>query len=36
MVVCSGDCLATWSVSLYRIVQGSQVYGTLLEEFPKG
>ena len=26
---------ATWSVSLYRIGQRSQVYGTLLEEFPK-
>ena len=29
-------CLATWSVSLYHIGQGSQVYDTLLEEFPKG
>ena len=26
----------TWSTSLYRIGQGSQVYGTLLKEFPKG
>ena len=35
-VVYSRDCPATWSVSLYHIGQGSQVYDTLLEEFPKG
>ena len=35
-IVSSRDCPVTWSVSLYRIEQGSQVYNTLLEEFPKG
>ena len=28
--------MATWSVSLYHIRLGSQIYGTILEEFPKG
>ena len=31
----SSDCLVTWSAILYRNEQGSQVYGTLLEEFSK-
>ena len=35
-IVYSRDCPVTWSASLYRIEQGSQVYNTLLEEFPKG
>ena len=35
-IVSSRDCPITWSDSLYRIGQGSQVYDTLLEEFPKG
>ena len=35
-VVYSRDCPATWSVSLYHMRQGSQVYNTLLDEFPKG
>ena len=35
-IVSSRDCPVTWSVSLYRIEHGSQVYNTLLEEFPKG
>ena len=30
------DCPATWHTSVHSIGQGSQVYGTLLEEFPKG
>ena len=29
------DCPVTWSVSLYRIEPRSQVYGSLLEEFPE-
>ena len=29
------DCPVTWSASLYRIRPGSQVYGSILEEFPK-
>ena len=35
-VVYSRDCLTTWSISIHSIGQGSQVYGTLLEGFPKG
>ena len=35
-VVYSRDCPGTWSTSVHSIEQGSQVYGTLLEEFPKG
>ena len=35
-VIHSRDCQITWSASLYRIGQGSQVHGTLLEEFPEG
>ena len=34
-VVHSRDCPVTWSVGLYRIGLGSQVYGSLLEEFPE-
>ena len=30
------DSPATWSASLYCIGQRSQVYGSLLEELPKG
>ena len=29
------DRLVTWSANLYRIRPGSQVYGSLLEEFPE-
>ena len=29
-----GDCLITWSSSIYCIGSGSQVYGSFLEEFP--
>ena len=32
-VIHTRDCLVTWSVNLYRIKPGSQVYGSLLEEF---
>ena len=35
-IVYSRNCPATWSASLYRIGNGPQNYGTLLEEFPKG
>ena len=35
-VVYLRDCPATWSTSVHSFRQGSQVYGTLLEEFPKG
>ena len=35
-VVYSRNCPATWSTSVHSIGQGSQVYGTLLEEFPEG
>ena len=35
-VVYLRDCPATWSISVHSIGQGSQVYDTLLEEFPKG
>ena len=34
-VVYSRDCPATWRTSGHSIGQGSQVYGTFLEEFPK-
>ena len=34
-VVYSRDCSVTWSVSLYHIEPGSQVYGSLLEDFPE-
>ena len=33
-VVCPRDCPATWSTSVHSV--GSQVYDTLLEEFPEG
>ena len=36
LVVYLRDCPATWSTNVYSIRQGSQVYDTLLEEFPKG
>ena len=29
------DCPVTWSTSVYCIGPGSQVYGSLLEEFPE-
>ena len=29
------DCPVTWNASLYCIGLGSQVYGSLLEKFPK-
>ena len=35
-VVYSRDYLATLCTSVHSIEQGSQVYDTLLEEFPKG
>ena len=35
-VVYLRDCSTTWCTSVHIIGQGSQVYGTLLEEFPKG
>ena len=35
-VVYLRDCSTTWSTSVYSIRQRSQVYDTLLEEFPKG
>ena len=35
-IVYSRDCPATWSTSVHSIRQRSQVYGTLLEEFPEG
>ena len=34
-VIHSRDCPVTWSASLYRIRQRSQVHDSLLEEFPK-
>ena len=30
------DCSVTWSASIHSIEPGSQVYSTLLEEFPDG
>ena len=36
LIVYSRNCSATWSGSLYRIGEGPQNYGTLLEEFLKG
>ena len=35
-VVHSRDYSATWNTSVHSIGQGSQVYGTLLEELPEG
>ena len=32
-VVRAGDCLITWSASIYSIESGSQVYCSFLEEF---
>ena len=34
-IVYSRDCPTTWRTSVHSIGQGSKVYGTLLEEFPK-
>ena len=34
-VVYLRDCLATWSTSVHSIGQRSQVYNTLLKEFPE-
>ena len=36
LVVYSRDSPATWSTSIHSVGQGPEVYGTLLEEFPKG
>ena len=35
-VVHSRDCPTTWGTSIHSIGQGPEVYGALLEEFPKG
>ena len=35
-VVHSRDSPATWSTGLHSVGQGPEVYGALLEEFPKG
>ena len=35
-VIHTRDCPVTWSTSVHCIGQGSQVQGTLLEEFPEG
>ena len=35
-VVHSRYCPAIWSTSVHSLGQGSHVYDTLLEEFPKG
>ena len=32
-VIPTRNCLVIWSASLYSIISGSQVYGSLLEEF---
>ena len=34
-VVYTGDCPIAWSVNIYSIGWGSQVYDSFLEEFPK-
>ena len=34
-VVHTRDCTVTWSASLYSIGSGSQVYSSILEEFPE-
>ena len=33
-VVCTGDCLVTWSANIYSIGLRSQVYDSFMEEFP--
>ena len=35
-VIHTRDCLVTLSTSFHSIGQGSQIHGTLLEEFPEG
>ena len=35
LVVYSRDFMATWSIKVHSIRQISQIYGTLLEEFPE-
>ena len=35
-VIYARDCPVTWSTSVHSIGQGSQVHGTLFEEFPEG
>ena len=35
-VVHSRDSPTTWSTSIHSVGQGPEVYGALLEEFPKG
>ena len=35
-VIHTRDCPVTWSVSIHSIKYGSEVHGTLLEEFPRG
>ena len=35
-VIHTKDCPVTWSTSVHSIRQGSQVQGTLLEEFSEG
>ena len=35
-VIRAGNCPATWHTSIHSIGQGSQVYNTLLENFPEG
>ena len=35
-VIHTRDCSVTWSTSVHSIEQGSQIHGTLFEEFPKG
>ena len=35
-VVSSRDYVVTWHANVHSIRQGSQVYDTLLKEFPKG
>ena len=34
-IIYSSNCQVTWSASLYRLGQGSQIYVTLLEELPE-
>ena len=35
-VLYTGDNMVAWSASLHSIGSGSSVYGSVLEEFPKG
>ena len=34
-VVHTRDCTVAWSASLYSVRSGSQVYSSILEEFPE-